>query len=222
MDAFHHFSRTVEDYDTVADSVVMKNEEIHGVIFNQLCKAPPKRVLDLGCGTGEILSLALERFPELEVLGIDFSPRMVQAAQSRLEPYKERVRIIEGDFRYECFAPRAFDAVVSSIAIHNIPHEDKKELFGKIAACLVPGGKFINGDFFCGETEFLDAEIHRIYVEHVIRNLSGDERKVWLSHIETDMPMRLSEQYQLLLEAGFHSVHTLWMYNNEAVYCATF
>jgi ubiquinone/menaquinone biosynthesis C-methylase UbiE len=44
---------------------------------------PPQRVLDLGTGTGSAAFVVARRFPAAEVLGLDFSPRMVDEARRK-------------------------------------------------------------------------------------------------------------------------------------------
>ena len=51
---FDHFSKTVDDYDTVCCRVVMKNEELHKTLVDAIPFDTEKeiRIMDLGCGTG--------------------------------------------------------------------------------------------------------------------------------------------------------------------------
>ncbi|MDR3214616.1 MAG: methyltransferase domain-containing protein [Azoarcus sp.] len=46
----------------------------------------PRRILDLGCGTGGDLVKLGERYPDAERLGLDFAPPMLALAQQRLTP----------------------------------------------------------------------------------------------------------------------------------------
>ena len=48
--------------------------------------AAPKRVLDLGTGTGLAAFVAARRFPEAEVVGVDLAPAMVEQARQRTPP----------------------------------------------------------------------------------------------------------------------------------------
>jgi SAM-dependent methyltransferase len=48
--------------------------------------SPPRRVLDLGTGTGVVALALAERYPEAEVVGIDLSPGMVEEARGKLTP----------------------------------------------------------------------------------------------------------------------------------------
>lgn len=219
--AKEHFSKTVADYDTVADFVVLKNQEIHQEAFNIFTRllSNPNHILDLGCGSGDLLFMALERYPNLRVTGIDFSARLLSAAKQRLQKFGDRVTLIEEDFREFNFNTN-FDGVISSIAIHNVSHDQKQKLFGKLSNLLPNGGVFLNADFYEAETPDINAQLKRIYVEYVREHLNGEELEVWLQHIETDMPMKLSKHSQLLKQAGFSEFKIEWVFNNEAIYFA--
>jgi len=55
------------------------------------------RVLDVGCGSGRVGEFVLEAGAR-EWVGVDFSDTMLQLAGERLERYKDRIKLIEGDF----------------------------------------------------------------------------------------------------------------------------
>jgi ubiquinone/menaquinone biosynthesis C-methylase UbiE len=58
----------------------------------------PRRLLDLGTGTGVVALALAERYPEAEVVGIDFSPAMIEEARRTLPPeLGGRVRFEVGD-----------------------------------------------------------------------------------------------------------------------------
>ncbi len=217
-----HFSESVLDYDTVADKVVMRNGELHEHLVGSVALDGngELNILDLGCGTGHGMSLLLDKFPNAKITGVDFCNRMIETAQEKLASSLTRIRLRGEDFRKMEFDERN-DAVVSAIAIHNITHEQKNELFGKIYASLDDGGVFVNGDFVEGETAEMDAQYRDTYRKFLENNLDGKELEAWLRHaFEEDMPLALSEQYQMLRSHGFRKINLVWQFNNEAVYVA--
>jgi trans-aconitate 2-methyltransferase len=91
----------------------------------------PRRVVDLGCGTGSALPLLAARFPGAELTGVDASATMLEAARST-------------GFA-TCLAdiatwspPRPVDVIFSNAALHWIAGH--AQLFPKLIACLAPGG----------------------------------------------------------------------------------
>jgi SAM-dependent methyltransferase len=79
---------------------------------------PPKRVLDLGTGTGKAARAAAERFPQAEVVGVDISTAMVDQAMALLPPeLAGRVNFEVGDGRALPYEDGSFDLVVLLNAI---------------------------------------------------------------------------------------------------------
>jgi SAM-dependent methyltransferase len=73
----------------------------------------PKRVLDVGTGSGKGARLLASRFPAAEVVGIDLSPAMIEAARSLLPAeLAERVRYEVADASALPYEAGAFDLVV--------------------------------------------------------------------------------------------------------------
>lgn len=218
-----YFERQVGDYETLAEHVVIDNEGLHRELIGALPFSPDAsiRILDLGSGTGHGMSLTLERFPRAEVVGVDFSSKMNRRAEGLLGP-QGRFTIVEADFTEPLSVESgSFDAVISAVAIHNVSHADKEALFGRIAEWLRPGGTFVNGDFYEGETPDVNAQLREVYEQYLRANLHGDELATWLRHaFEQDMPMKLSEQRQILEQLGFGGFDLCWTCNNEAVYAA--
>lgn len=217
-----HFTKTVGDYDTVADNVVFKNDELHEFLIDSLDFEAERvlKILDLGCGTGHGMSLIARKFPNAKIVGMDFSARMIEKAALRLAEFGERIELIEGDFTEKNFS-KGYDAIVSAVAIHNCTHEKKEILFRRIFEALNGDGVFINGDFYEHESPFLNQKLQALYRQFLEQNLSGEELQAWLRHaFEEDMPMKLSQQFQILENIGFSQIEIRWLYNNEVVYVA--
>lgn len=93
------------------------------------------RVLDLGCGAGQ-LALHVAEAGAAEVIGVDISERMLGEAEAdRGHP---RVTYRREALEAAAFPPERFELVVSSLAFHYV--EDYPELVRRIASWLTPGG----------------------------------------------------------------------------------
>lgn len=91
------------------------------------------RVLDLGCGTGELTRILHERLGAAETLGIDSSSAMLARAESTAT-----CRFAPGDIA-DYAPPRPVDLVFSNAALHWLP--DHPALWSRIAQFVAPGGQ---------------------------------------------------------------------------------
>lgn len=102
-----------------------------------------KSILDLGTGTGETLAAVLGRHPGAVAIGIDESAAMLDAARARLGGVG--VDLLVADIA-DPLPPGPFDLVVSALAVHHLDGPGKALLFGRAAAVIRPGGRFVLGD----------------------------------------------------------------------------
>jgi tRNA (cmo5U34)-methyltransferase len=100
-------------------------------------------VLDLGTGTGETLAAVLARHAGAIAVGVDKSEGMLEAARDRLAGYAVELRVAD---LADPLPTGPFDLVVSALAVHHLHDPDKAALFGRVAAALRPGGRFVLGD----------------------------------------------------------------------------
>jgi SAM-dependent methyltransferase len=110
---------------------------------------PLRRFIDLGCGSGVLGSVLLERWPESCGIFMDFSDAMLDAARENLESYGHRARVVRGDFAGPGWRDSLPDgpapsAIVSGYSIHHQPDERKRALYAEILNLLPPAGWFIN------------------------------------------------------------------------------
>lgn len=94
------------------------------------------RVLDLGCGSGELVKQICGRAPELDVVGIDISPGNVERASAAVPG----ATFIAGDFM--TVDAGQFDLIVCHSVLQLIPNADQ-EVAGRLAAMLRPGGVIV-------------------------------------------------------------------------------
>jgi trans-aconitate 2-methyltransferase len=96
-------------------------------------RRPGLRVIDLGCGTGELTRRLADALPESRVLGIDSSAKMLEkaAAQARPGLSFEQGSIEQADGQW--------DLVFSHAALHWV--ENHEQLIPRLMAMLAPGGQ---------------------------------------------------------------------------------
>jgi SAM-dependent methyltransferase len=96
---------------------------------------PPRRVLDVGTGTGLVAFAIAARFPEADIVGVDLSEDMVAEARRKTPPeLAGRIRFDQADAARLPFADESFDLV----ALGNmIP------FFDELARVLAPGGTLL-------------------------------------------------------------------------------
>lgn len=109
----------------------------------------PKRLLDLGCGTGTLTLRLVEAFPNTEIIGIDYDPTLIPLAQKRCQRYSNRVRFIQEDLRLRNWITHVkgkCDAVVSATALHWLSEKQLVRLYNQLVKLLKSGGIFLNAD----------------------------------------------------------------------------
>jgi malonyl-CoA O-methyltransferase len=105
---------------------------------------PPRRVLDLGTGTGRAARVVAKRFPAAEVVGLDLSPEMIENANELLpSELAGRVRFQAGDASALALGDESFDLVV---LMNMIP------FFEELARVTAPGGRVVFAFSFGADT----------------------------------------------------------------------
>jgi trans-aconitate 2-methyltransferase len=96
-----------------------------------------ERVLDAGCGTGQVTALLLDRLPRGRVVALDGSRSMLERARARLG--EDRVEYVEADLEQPLPIEEQVDAVLSTATFHWV--RDHDALFRHLAAVIRPGGQ---------------------------------------------------------------------------------
>ncbi|MFZ2632261.1 MAG: bifunctional demethylmenaquinone methyltransferase/2-methoxy-6-polyprenyl-1,4-benzoquinol methylase UbiE [Desulfosalsimonadaceae bacterium] len=103
---------------------------------------PDAAVLDVACGTGDVLVEISEQRPNQGlVIGADFAPQMLMLAKDKLirKQLDTRIHLMAGNGLHLPFPSDTFDAVTIAFGIRNIM--DRKSALAGFFDCLKPGGK---------------------------------------------------------------------------------
>jgi len=96
-------------------------------------------VLDVGCGTGEILARLAGKYPRATFTGIDLEEPHLERAAARCAELGGRVRFERGDAMALRFADASFDRVVCRHLVQAVP--DAVRVLAEIQRVLRPGGR---------------------------------------------------------------------------------
>lgn len=224
------FARTA-DFDSGIRQLIPKYDEMLDTIVVCL-PARVDRILELGCGTGELSLKLLKRFPTAEILAVDYSLRMIELAESKIKTagYGDRWKSIELDFgdwankREVNPIGKGYDACVSSLAIHHLTNEMKGKLFKQITTSLKPGGVFWNADPIALESPQLTEIYQTVREDWTTKQgttLAEVRAKIGTSnnygHSSQDQLATMEEHLQMLQAARFASVAVPWKYYGLAV-----
>jgi tRNA (cmo5U34)-methyltransferase len=225
------FAKTA-DFDAGIRQLLPRYDEMLEVITRCL-HITNRRILELGCGTGELSLKILNRWPDAQIIALDYSPRMLEFAQNKITAagYQKQWTGIQADFGEWANNPEGlqigskFDACVSSLAIHHLQDEMKLKLFQRIATSLIQGGCFWNADPILPESPLL-IEIYKAaredWVEQQGINLAEINAKRSTSttqgYSSQDQLATLDAHLQMLTKAGFKTIAVPWKYYGLAVF----
>lgn len=101
--------------------------------------AEGSRVLEIGCGTGNVTVGAKRSHPGADIVGLDPDPRALARAQRKAQGLTG-IRFERGYSQQLPFADGAFDRVLSSMMLHHLDEETKTATAAEILRVLRPGG----------------------------------------------------------------------------------
>lgn len=110
-----------------------------------------QQALDVACGTGDFCVALAEALPQLRVLGVDASPRMVALARDRLHPNGahhcfSRIQVEVGDMMRLDIADASIDLMTAGYGVRNVPNA--AIAVREMARVLKPGAALVTLDFY--------------------------------------------------------------------------
>ncbi len=106
----------------------------------------PRRILDIGCGTGTETVAYKMAFPDAEVVGVDLSAPLLNFAHTWAEDAGHEIHFRQADARSTGLDTASFDLIVSNIVFHETWTDIVPDIMREAHRLLAPGGVFLNGD----------------------------------------------------------------------------
>jgi demethylmenaquinone methyltransferase/2-methoxy-6-polyprenyl-1,4-benzoquinol methylase len=136
------------------------------------------RILDVAVGTGEVAIEICRQHPAARVLGIDFSPAMLNIGRQKITALhlEDRIRILAGDGRQLPVRSASVTAVTIAFGLRNI--EERHLALQEFHRVLKPGGNIYIMEFSYPDGPIL-GPLYRFYFDHILPPVGN-----WLSRTD--------------------------------------
>jgi 3' terminal RNA ribose 2'-O-methyltransferase Hen1 len=117
--------------ETAVEAPMRLNDQRLAAVVDALKESGAKRVLDLGCGAGNLLRALLRERQFEEIVGVDVSHRALEVARERLrldnlpDRQRERIKLLHGSLTYRDGRLEGYDAAA---VVEVIEHLDPPRL----------------------------------------------------------------------------------------------
>ncbi len=217
----NHFENEAEEYDKLILTLIPYYQEMTDALMLSLPFKSQEniRVLDLGCGTGNISAKIKKRFPNARITCVDMADKMIKRAQHKLKNYTDISFKLSNFQKLEI--DEQYDAIISSLALHHLENNEAKFKFYEfIYQSLKIGGVFYNADIVLGSSLYLQDIYLDKWGDFLRKKYSSQEvENKWLPiYRQEDRPIKMMTHLQWLRKIGFRQVDILWKYYNFAVY----
>ncbi|HEY9698651.1 MAG TPA: methyltransferase domain-containing protein [Trichocoleus sp.] len=166
-------------YDPVTQYVLLPNEGLVRQGLVERIRCHPRRILDLGCGTGSTTLLLKQAFPQAEVMGLDLSPYMLVVADDRAQKAGLKIQYQQGNAEKTPFPDASFDLVTASLLFHELPPIVSCTVLQECFRLLKPGGEVMildGNQAVLRQTEWLT----QIFEEPYIRAFAEGSLDAWM------------------------------------------
>lgn len=113
---------------------------LHRQLVDRAGIEPGQRVLEIGCGTGNLLLLVARRYPAADVVGLDPDPDAVARTRRKAARDGLAVRLDRGSAAELPYPDGSVDRVLSSLMLHHVDPAEKPRVLREVHRVLRPGG----------------------------------------------------------------------------------
>lgn len=181
--------------------------------------AKPKRILDLGAGTGLLSYFWFQHYPTSEYVLVDIAEEMLDIARKRFSGINNVSYQI---LNYSNELPNGtFDIVASALSIHHLENEDKLNLFARIYDILPNGGLFVNYDQFCAGQSEMDHWFDSYWEKQLANSgLTDHDIELWKERRKLDRECSVEQEMEMLYKCKFKAVKCVYSYQKFSVIVA--
>jgi len=212
------FDKGAKSYDRQRNYVIPNMDQIYIIMVDLAsCDVPGPKILDLGAGTGLLSEKLLKKYSRGSFTLIDLSNEMLNIAKERFKG-NSNFKYIQGDYLNTDFKD-SFDIIMSSLSIHHLNDDSKKNIYFKIYQILNKGGIFLNADQVLAPSSENEYIYQRNWWEKMEKeHLKQNEKELIIDRMKLDKPSTLKNNLRWLEDCGFINVDVFYKYYNFCVF----
>ncbi|MDX1477646.1 MAG: methyltransferase domain-containing protein [Saprospiraceae bacterium] len=206
------FDEIADGYTSLMEDMVPHYRQLITAMLSFLPKGfRPQRIMDLGCGNGNVTAMCKHVYPTAQYHLVDASSEMIERCKQRFGTTGMTYhRAFFQDLTPES---SAYDLMIAGFSFHHVPAEEKRTLFKTLYPAISANGVLTSADLFVNKD---DEPFHSQVIEHWKRFSfsNGRTQEDWdwvMDHYDAyDRPSAFADQKTWLLEAGFARVELSW------------
>lgn len=215
-----HFEKEAAVFDELFFKVMPHYQEMMEAIIEAIpfSKQDNLKIIDLGCGTGNLTQKLITAYPNAYVTCIDMAENMLKIVKTKLKR-KRKVNFWLGDICDFDYSGK-YDAIVASMVLHHIDKKDKVKFYRKLYNALSKGGVFYAMDIFVAPDKYLQ----KLYMNKwkTFMKTNGLPKKkvndMIARHQREDRPVVFEDELSIMRKTGFTHVDVILKHYNFAVY----
>ena len=211
MDIETQFNLVAEGYDANRKKFIPCFDDYYESTTKFIASAisEPKRILDLGAGTGLLTYYWYQQFPKSEYVLVDVAEEMLKIARRRFNGI-DTVDYQVSDYT-KAFPKGNFDIIISALSVHHLENDDKLKLFARIYDKLPTGGLFVNYDQFCAGQSELNDWFDSYWEKNLFNcGLTVHDIELWQERRKLDRECSVEQEIEMLNKYKFKIVKCVY------------
>ena len=140
--SIREFTKAASVYDSGHAGIYELCKDDYPPILEELECRDFQDLLDVGCGTGPMIELLTQKYPDRHFTGLDITPKMIEVAKAKKLP---NATFVVGDSENLPFADDSFDVVICANSFHHYPNPQK--FVDGVKRVLRPNGVLVLRDY---------------------------------------------------------------------------